>query len=381
MSTKHLCDSSKCTGCFACLAACPKQAISVKKGFLGEILPVVDNGKCVDCGLCDNICPSLNSPDKKYPIRCFAAWTSDNADYLTTTSGGVATAMAKAMVLSGGVVYGCTAFGIEVKHIRCTTLEDVESLKGSKYVQSDTQCIYKELKNDVAAGKNVLFIGTPCQCAGVKGFLRKDYANLLLVDLICHGVPSSDFLHKCLKRNFPKIDLEKIDGIRFRENSKWMYVLNFSSESKKYRLVLNPSNIYFQTFFYGNSFRNSCYTCQFARPERCSYITIGAFWGLKDLDIAGMAKNGISCILVNTGKGHSFIERLGNITKYEQPIEDAVCGNAQLQAPTSMTVRTRFFRHWSKYLSVWLVYRVVWMDKIFVSALKQNIKRILKWQK
>lgn len=119
---KHLCAVPECTGCLACLNVCPKHAIGVTEGFLGEILPAIDEGKCVDCELCDKICPSLNPLPMYPPMDCYAAWTKNETDYVSATSGGMATAISKSVISKGGVVYGCAAHGLQVKHMRCATI-------------------------------------------------------------------------------------------------------------------------------------------------------------------------------------------------------------------------------------------------------------------
>lgn len=381
MSIKHLCKPESCSGCLACMAACPKQAISVRYGFLGQVLPYIDTDKCVDCGMCDKTCPSLNNPTKEYPLQCYASWTKDNNDYLTTTSGGIATAMAKNVISEGGIVYGCVAEGLNVRHVRCASLESIENLKGSKYVQSDCSAIYSLIKKDLKEGLKVLFIGLPCQCAGVKGFLKKSYDNLILVDLICHGVPSIQFLKECLNQKFPKLSSEHIDSIKFRENSKFVFVMNISLGSENIRFPLNPNNKYYQTFFYGNTYRDSCYSCQFANPSRCSDITIGDFWGIKDSEVIEKANKGVSCVLLNTEKAKRFFDTIGDINKYEQPVNDAINGNAQLKSPTRMTLRTKMFRNLSHFISSGGAYNITWLDKIFIYRSKEFIKRILRWQK
>lgn len=381
MSTKHLCKPESCSGCLACMAACPKQAISVRYVFLGQVLPYIDTDKCVDCGMCDKTCPSLNNPPKTYPLLCYASWTKDNNDYLTTTSGGIATAMAKNVISEGGIVYGCVAEGLNVRHVRCASLESIENLKGSKYVQSDCSAVFPLIRKDLKEGLKVLFIGTPCQCAGVKGFLKKSYDNLILVDLICHGVPSMQFLKECLYKKFPKLSSEQIHGIKFRENSRYVFVMNISLGSENIRFPLNPNNMYYQTFFYGNTYRDSCYSCQFANPNRCSDITIGDFWGINDVDVIKKANKGVSCVLLNTEKAKRFFDAIGDVYKYEQPVNDAINGNAQLKSPTRMTLRTKMFRNLSHFISSGGAYNITWLDKILIYRSKEFIKRILRWQK
>ena len=223
---KHLCAAPECTGCLACLNVCPKHAIGVTEGFLGEILPTIDEDKCVDCGLCDKICPSLNPSPMHLPMDCYAAWTKNEVDYVSATSGGMATAISKSVISKGGVVYGCAAHGLQVKHMRCATMKDVEKLKGSKYVQSEMGDLYQALKKDVLEGLTVLFIGTPCQVAGVKNYLRQEYDNLLTVDLICHGVPSQQSLHASLRHAIRDIEPTKVTYLSFRNHAKGDFCLD-----------------------------------------------------------------------------------------------------------------------------------------------------------
>lgn len=381
MSINHLCQPEYCTGCLACLAVCPKHAISTQTGFLGQILPTIDTDKCIDCGLCDRTCPTLNPLPKEYPQQCYASWTKDENDYLTTTSGGIATAMAKDVIKQCGVVYGCAAKGIGIKHVRCESMESVELLKGSKYVQSDCSTVYPLIKKDLKDGRQVLFFGTPCQCAGVKGFLKKDYENLILVDLICHGVPSQQFLRDCLHDSFPKLSLDNIQNIKFRENSRYIFVMNISCDEGNIRFPLSPNNVYYKTFFEGNTYRDSCYSCQFAHPERCSDITIGDFWGINDSNVIAKANKGVSCVLINNDKANLFWQKLEDVYKFEQPVKDAINGNAQLKAPTKKTLRTKIFRKFARVISSGGAYRIAWFDLILFYRSKELIKRMIGWQR
>jgi len=381
---KHLCATSECTGCLACLNVCPKHAIGVTEGFLGEILPAIDENKCVDCGLCDKICPSLNPLPMHSPMDCYATWTKNEADYVSATSGGIATAISKSVISKGGIVYGCAAHGLQVKHMRCATMEDVEKLKGSKYVQSEMRDVYQALKKDVLEGLTVLFIGTPCQVAGVRNYLRKEYSNLLTVDLICHGVPSQQSLHASLCHAIRDIDPANVIYLSFRNHAKGDFCLEcrgFKKDGKPFIFErgIDYFNSYYPTFFFGNSYRNSCYQCRYAYRQRISDISIGDFWGLKDEKVRREADNGISVVLVNTDKGAAFYTSMqANVHSHQQPIEDAIAGNAQLNAPTRRTKRTRCFRFLARYYSFETAFRITWMDRVLKSRMKYYIKKIIK---
>lgn len=379
----HLCAPEKCTGCMACYNSCSKHAISMKEGFLGELLPEISPVLCVDCGACDRVCPVLKPVVVKEPDKCFAAWSTDVGEYTSSTSGGLAAVMSRRIIDNGGVVYGCAAKGLNVQHIRCTNLEEIKQLKGSKYVQSTIGNTYQQVASDLKANKKVLFIGTPCQVAGLKSYLRKGYDHLITVDLICHGVPSLQSLRKSLQHCFPEADLDQVYFLSFRNHLKGEYCLevaasNLKKKDVRYEGGVDYTNSYYPTFFYGNSCRNSCYHCAYASSKRCSDITIGDFWGLRDLEILSKASHGISAVLVNTQKGASFYHEITPfLHSYERTVEEAVSGNAQLQQPTQMTFRTKIFRKLNKITSFEVAYRTVYCKEIAIASLKRRIKKMI----
>lgn len=186
-----------CSGCNACAEACPKHCIEMipdKKGFL---YPKVDTATCIDCGVCTKVCPfedgniHLNTP-----LTAYAAWNKDREQYLASSSGGAAQVFSSYIINQGGVVYGCTSYDMRIRHIRVDALSDLHKLQGSKYVQSDVRGLFSKVKDDLKAGKPVLFIGTPCQIAGLKNYIKQIPEHLYLVDLICHGVPSQQMLNE-----------------------------------------------------------------------------------------------------------------------------------------------------------------------------------------
>lgn len=194
---KEICPKNKCTGCEACANVCAHTAITMKPDYSGYKYPSVDINKCTDCGTCQKICPLLSLNQRYYPLESLAVTTKHELDTLSSASGGAASLLSRVIIRRGGVVYGCDGTDIRnVHHTRISTLDGIERLKGSKYVQSAINDIYRQIKVDLKNGLEVLFIGTPCQVAGLLGFLRyKTYENLYTVDLVCHGVPSQKMLN------------------------------------------------------------------------------------------------------------------------------------------------------------------------------------------
>ena len=188
-------DKSRCCGCTACAAVCPHDAIRMESDVLGFLYPMVDKDKCVDCGLCEKVCSfndqygrSENLPESD----CYAARHKDMKEVETSRSGAAFVAISDWVLKQGGVVYGAGyADHFRVVHKRAVTKEERDEFKGSKYVQSDLQGVFRQVKQDLKDGRIVLFSGTPCQTAGLHSFIGKRLRkNLYLVDIVCHGVPA-----------------------------------------------------------------------------------------------------------------------------------------------------------------------------------------------
>ena len=187
----------KCTGCGACVQVCPKKCISWEEKDFGFNYPRIDKNVCVDCGRCENVCPidrDLNKPDGQ---RAYAVVLKDKDTLLKSTSGGMFSALAGYVFENKGVVYGCSMeSGFQVKHIRVSVEKDLEKLRGSKYVQSNTENTFAQAETDLKKGLVVLYTGTPCQIAGLNNYLGKEYDNLITADIVCHGVGSQKYFDK-----------------------------------------------------------------------------------------------------------------------------------------------------------------------------------------
>jgi len=379
---KQICDFRQCTGCGLCAARCPKQCIVMRAGRLGHVYPFIDQTKCIDCGLCRKGCPSLHEPECHRPLSTYAAWSKDSDDYKSSTSGGAASVFTQWVLKNGGVVYGCTVLpGVDISHVRIDKLEDASRLKGSKYVQSSIMEVLLNIRKDVKNGLKVLFIGTPCQVAAVKGMFRQHPDNLILIDIICHGVPSNKWLTDYINK-YLKIDIGKVTSVKFRTTNAYQLCV-YDNDRLLYKSGSlwqhRYEDLYMDTFIDCFTNRDSCFNCHYACPERISDITIGDFWGLgKDSDDSYIPehKYGVSCILPITERGLALLDEVKeHLNIYERPVQEAVNGNDQLRHPKAIDWRIKLFRRLCGFASVGLAYRLVMADKIAKNKIKKLIKR------
>lgn len=357
-----------CTGCGVCASICPQKCITMAEGFQGHLYPKADGNTCLDCGLCEKQCAALHPDNLKPILKAYAVWTKDATDYKTTASGGVATALSKYVISQDGVVYGCALLpDVEVRHVRVDSIDKVGLLKSSKYVQSSLMEIYPAIKEEVSSGRMVLFIGTPCQVAAIKKLFPKEPDNLFLVDLICHGVPSLQSLKEHVKKVAHRKHVAKVI---FRENGNFFVLAVYDEDERLlYRMPLWSERYrdwYMNTFIDGYTYRDSCYRCKYARPERISDLTIGDFWGLHDnTNEIPAHEYGCSVALPITNKGTMLIEAIKpSINIYEREVQEAVDGNSQLRHPSKLTKRVRVYRKAQKLVKSPWVYYWVNMDRI-----------------
>ena len=389
----EVCPVDKCTGCSACYNACHHQAISMVENSMGHLQPVIDEGKCVGCHLCQMSCPVINKQTLLYPKSCYAVVLPEEKDLLDSASGGAATALMRAVVTENGVVYGCTGEDVfHVHHVRVDSVQSIERLRGSKYVQSEIGTIFKDVFKDLKEQKNVLFTGTPCQIAGLKSFLRKDYPNLTTIDLVCHGVPSQKMLTENIGYYTTEEDGKKIN-VSFRKkvvavNRKTK--LNSARIEYGWFLQNQPYSIVSRKYFDDSymfgflqclTFRESCYTCRYATSARCSDITLADFWGLGD-DAKYDRGKGVSLCFINTEKGQVLFDKIKDkVNLQERDVVEGLIGNGQLQRPSCKNKAHALFR--GLYPKVGLKASIDQSLKKerfrlkVVQPLKQNIKKII----
>lgn len=310
--------SIDCCGCSACALKCPKQAISMEPDDLGFLYPSVDDAKCIDCGLCVKVCGFHSSNNSKHSSvkLVYAARLKDEALLKKSQSGGAFWALACTVIESGGIVYGAALHkDFTVSHIRTTSISEMECLRGSKYVQSNIDKTYTQVKTDLSNCKMVLFSGTPCQISGLLNYLgEKMYSNLITVDLLCHGVPSIfiwlDYI-KWIEYNYKS----KVTACIFRDKSYgWgthfeTFYLNNGQRIKK--------RMFRDMFYRHYILRDSCHHCPFTNLNRISDITICDYWGWQHESYLFYDNKGLSLILINTFKG----EKLFNTAKISMDYE------------------------------------------------------------
>ncbi len=363
----HIQNKSLCCGCAACANACPKGAISMQPDEEGFLYPHVDSASCVNCGLCEKVCPVLHPPFLPDMPAAYAAKLKDTVSLSKSSSGGMFTALAQPILEKGGVVFGA-GFDKDwnVCHQYAETLKDLDKLRRSKYVQSDIGKTFQQAKQFLDKGRQVLFTGTPCQIVGLKNYLGKDYENLLTVDIICHGVPSPGVWQKFLEENFSNKPITAID---FRDktigwDASYLSITVHGKEVPMLPLYLRPfkklffarkgylfRSLFCLSFFISNLYeRPSCHKCHFKGSSRAADFTIGDLWGIQYICPHFYDKKGVSALLINTPKGKCFFEQIQNSLLYESvPLELLVKYNPYYATSVSEhPKRAEFFARYQK---------------------------------
>ena len=346
--SRVICNHDKCTGCAACKDVCPKQCITMQPDDLDALHPVVDESICINCGLCEKTCPNNRELSYKLPHKVLAAWSNDNEVRRTSASGGIACELYHYWIKNGGVATGVVFDRDEGCHfILLENESDIKAVQNSKYTFSDTAGIYKVVKQKLQAGISVLFIGVPCQVAGLYGFLKKEYDNLTTVDIICHGMPPATYLEQHIKSIEDK-KKEYTHQLFFRDPKYYTYTYTFTLKNFKGKEFYNKKVLTRDNYQLGYHraliYRENCYSCNYARKERISDLTIGDFSGLGRFAPFEYDKHTVSCILENTDKGAALLKKLnGALSMFERPACEAFEVEKQLKSPSVKHSRRSIF--------------------------------------
>ncbi|MBD5116143.1 MAG: 4Fe-4S binding protein [Ruminococcaceae bacterium] len=348
-----------CTGCFACMNTCPIDAVKAESDSQGFLCPVIDKSKCVSCGKCAKVCPILREKKETdfYEPKCYAAWSKDENVRFQSTSGGVFTHLAEAVIEDGGTVVGARYKSNRlVEHALIRKKEEIEQLRQSKYVQSEIGLVFREIAKELKNGKPLLFAGTPCQCAGLKAFLEKDYENLFLCDFICRGVNSPLAYSKYLE------ELEDRYGSKVKQ--VWFKNKTFGWSNFATKIVFEDGREYIANretdpFMLGYIktrttlyMRESCYQCRFKGTSRPVDITLSDFWGAEKAMPNINIFNGVSAVMTHSKKGESLVECVDSVLYLNScSLSDIIQGNPcinQSAALSSAEDRNCFFNKLAK---------------------------------
>lgn len=362
-------NKSLCCGCAACVQICPKQCIQLLADREGFLYPLVDASLCIDCGLCEKVCPEKAEALESKPTHVYAAVNPNEAVRKVSSSGGIFTLLAEAVIAGGGVVFGAR-FDKDwsVIHDYAETLEGFGAFRGSKYVQSRIGETFRQAEQFLKAGRKVLFSGTPCQIMGLKKFLRKEYDNLLAVDFVCHGVPSPLVWKKYIEEILVRQDEKKtisshskplihgrdtlIDGISFRNKCLGWKKYSFALILSKATAAGEKNTVSFSSIFYDNAYmqaflsnlslRPACYRCPAKAGKSGSDIMLGDFWGIEKIAPEIDDDCGCSLLFINNPELRDELQKKGCLLA-EYPFSEVLPYNICISSSVSVPDNRQFF--------------------------------------
>lgn len=371
-----LSDKMLCCGCEACRNVCPRQCITMQEDREGFVYPEVDATACVDCGLCETVCPVLHPGQRRLPVEAYAARNRDESVRLASSSGGVFTRLAEWILDRGGVVFGARFNEKwEVVHDYAETREALARFRGSKYVQSRIGDTYRQAERFLKEGRMVLFTGTSCQIAGLKRFLRREYDNLLAVDVICHGVPSPKVWRRYLN-DLTEGTPESISSVSFRDKQEgWRnYRLSIKAKETELSHVRPYMGVYSRLYLFELMSRPSCHTCPSKGGRSCSDMTLGDFWGIERVDPAFDDDRGCSVVLVYNPAWGPILEGIDiRRVAYDQVLS----GNPSIEHSVKPSINRKYlFRLLNQGRSVVDIHRLCF-DPTFVRRVRRMLFRKL----
>ena len=325
----NIIEKKKCCGCNACKQCCPNSSISVIEDNEGFLYPIVNINSCTNCGLCEKVCPIIVKGVERIPIHVYASKNRNEIIRIQSSSGGIFSSLAEKVLEEGGVVFGAMFNKKwEVFHDYIETKEKLHLLRGSKYVQSNIGDSYSKTMDFLKIGKIVLFSGTPCQILGLKLFLKKEFVNLLTIDILCHGVPSPMVWRRYLLDKTKNIN--EIENINFRNKiqSGWKnYCFSITmKQSKKSIIEPHLKNDWMNGFLHHVYIRPSCSSCPAKSFSSKSDISIGDYWGIQNILPKFDDDKGVSLVFVLSEKGNEFFSKIKAET-IETNYQDALIGN------------------------------------------------------
>lgn len=344
----------ECCGCTACVSICPQHCITMLEDGEGFLYPSIDKNACISCNACNKVCPVLKAKKRQHTsfspeTFAFAAAINDEDVLIKSSSGGLFSAISTLIIKNKGVVYGAAWLNDEVHHVGIETIDDLAKLRGSKYVQSSIDDSFLKVRDYLREGRKVLFSGTPCQIAGLRAFLRKDYDNLFTIEVACHGAPSPKVLRKyvqLLKDQYgPNV---KID-FRSKPEGWQHYKVTAYTGSKHHFYEGQKENLFMKGFLRELYSRPICHECPFKAGVSGADITLADFWGIQDTLASFPSYNGASLVLAHSNKSKDVLKMLKGVTVEQVDLTKALSYNAALiHSEQPHPEREYFFRNLDK---------------------------------
>lgn len=375
-------DKHDCCGCAACVQICPKKCISFDEDEHGFRYPLVNNEMCIDCGMCEKVCPVLNQSEYRKPIKTFAAQNLNHEVRRISSSGGIFSALAEAIIHEGGVVFGARFNeNWEVVHSYTEIKEGLEPFRGSKYIQSCIGDSYQQVRDFLKNGRKVLFTGTPCQISGLKNFLNTDYAELLTVEVACHGVPSPKIWREYLECKLKKYPGMIVSNVSFRDKtsgwSKFSVKINYSATDE---ITQYDQDVFMKGFIKNLYLRPSCYSCNARKGKSGADICIADYWGVGTIHPDIDDDKGTSLVIIYSEKGEHYYESI--IKEVRSVISDydkAVVYNPCIEKSVVLPKASAGF--WSQYFQKKENLVLLISNKIkpsLIDRVKKVLKKVIK---
>lgn len=339
----------KCCGCHSCYNICPQNAISMIKDSEGFLYPIISKESCINCGKCVRCCPGIKSPDMNQLDKSYGCYAKNKEELMTSSSGGFFGVLARRILKENGVISGA-AFddSVKVSHIVTDNVIDLNKIKKTKYVQSVIGQVYLQVEKTLKTGREVLFSGTPCQVAGLKLYLGRDYDNLICIDLICHGVPSPEVFARYL---LEKGGDHEVIAMSFRNkhlksgNKTLDYLLDNGEKISE----LYEESPFVKGFIQNLYVRPSCFQCNYKGVKRCSDITIGDFWSIDEFHPGFSNDKGTSAIILHSEKGVQAFEKIKDELEYIEATsyEIKYWNPSLVKSVVENPKRAEFFEKWN----------------------------------
>lgn len=380
-------NKKNCTGCGACQNVCPKHAIKWQEDIEGFLYPVVDDEKCINCHLCEKVCPMIASHQENttadiFPLF-FAGQLKNKLDLTEVSSGGAFWGFVQYTLSKGGVVYGAIQKDVDiVTHIRADDLNTAMLMRRSKYFQSNTSFTFRQVKDDLNSDRMVLFSGTGCQIAGLKGYLGKNYNNLFTCEVVCHGVPSRKVWNSYRKEKEER-EGKIIKDLVFRDKSagwnKNQYKITYIDGSIEKEA--STKQLFHAGYLRGLFYRPSCGCCRFASLPRVADVTLADYWKYQGRFHSANFNLGVSLISVNTNKGKDLLQKSSDYLEYdytEKSLALSSCKHLN-EHPSENPNREAFFNFFLKkgYYAAANKYIIIPKENAFKTHFKNIIKRII----